>query len=154
MSKYTGRDVIVNFAIGNESDAPGGLTFKRLGMMRGKDIKATWDTTDATADQSEAFTKENLVTFKSMEFSGDGVARTEAIYNQAELKAHVINPGAGTGNQPKVWLQIIELDNGSTYATTQGPFIVNEWSSSAPHSDVVTWSITAMSNGACTYVLA
>lgn len=146
MAKYTGRDVVVEFAIGNESDNPSGLTFKRLGMMRGKSLNVQWDSADATADQSDQFTKENLVTFKSAEFSGDGVSRTEAIYNQAELKAHAYNPGSGTANQPKVWLKITDPTG-----VMQGPFIVTEFSSEAPYSDVVTWSISAMSNGAVTF---
>lgn len=146
MAKYTGRDVIVEFAIGNEDATLGSLTFKRLGMMRGKSLKVNWDTADGTADQSPEFTKENLVTFKAVEFTGDGVARTDAIYNQAELKAHVYNPGSGTSNQPKAWLRITDPTG-----VTTGPFIVNEFSSEAPYSDVVTWSISAMSNGAVTF---
>lgn len=146
MGAYTGRDVVIQFAIGDENANPAGLTFKTLGMCRGKGMPVNWDTVDATADSSPQFTKQNLVTFKQVEFSADGVAYTEAIYNQAELKAHVYNPGAGTGNQPKVWLKQIAPDG-----TTQGPFIVSEWSSEAPHDNVVTWSLSAMSNGAVTF---
>ena len=38
MSAFTGRDVIIEFAIGDEDSDPATLTFKRLGMMRGKGI--------------------------------------------------------------------------------------------------------------------
>jgi predicted secreted protein len=148
--QFVGRDVVVNFAIALESADPAGLTFKRLGMMRGKSMKTSWDTVDTTADMSPSFTKTNLVTFKSMEFSGDGVSYGEAVANQKELKAHVINPGSGTSNQPKVWLQMIDPD-GDKY---QGPFIVSEWSDERPYADAATWSITAMSNGAVTYTPA
>lgn len=141
--QFVGRDVVVNFAIGLESANPTSLTFKRLGMMRGKTMKTSWDTVDTTADQSPAFTKTNLVTFKAVEFSGDGVSYGEAVANQKELKAHVISPGSATGNQPKVWLQMIDPD-GDQY---EGPFIVNEWSDERPHADAATWSMSAMSNG-------
>lgn len=148
--QFVGRDVVVNFAIALESADPAGLTFKRLGMMRGKSMKTSWDTVDTTADQSPAFTKTNLVTFKSVEFSGDGVSYGEAVANQKEFKAHAINPGAGTLNQPKVWLQMIDPD-GDEY---EGPFIVKEWSDDRPHGDSATWSMTAISNGAVVYTPA
>lgn len=147
MAKFTGRDVMVEFCIADEDATYAGLTFKVLGMMRDKGMDLSWDTVDATADDSPAFTKENLVTFKSVEFSGSGVARTEAIYNQAELKAHVYNPGSGTANQPKVWIRQTAPD-GVTY----GPFIVNSWSSASPYADVVTWDFSAMSNGNIVFV--
>ncbi len=149
MSAYTGRDVIVEFAIGNETDSVGSLTFKTLGMIRGKSLKVAWDTADATADKSPQFTKQSLVTFKSVELSCDGVSYTDSIHNQNELKAHVYNPGAGTGNQPKAWLRMTGPDG-----VTVGPFIVSEWSNDAPHADVVTWSMSAASNGAVTYTPA
>lgn len=149
MAKYTGRDVIIEFAIANEDAAESGLTWQRLGMMRDKGMSVSWDSADGTADQSDQFTKENLVTFKSVEFSGAGVSRTDAVYNQAVLKAHAYNPGAATGNQPKVWLRQTAPDG-----VTKGPFLITKWDSSAPHSDVATWSMTAMSNGAVTFTPA
>lgn len=142
-TQFVGRDVLVNFAIGVESDEPSALTFKRLGMMRGKEMDTSWDTVDTTADMSPAFTKTNLVTFKMMTFTGDGVSYGEDVANQKEFKSHVISPGAGTDNQPKVWLQMIDPD-GDQY---EGPFIVNQWSDSRPYADAATWSMSAMSNG-------
>lgn len=147
---FVGRDVVVNFAIALPSADPAGLTFKRLGMMRGKTTSISWDTVDTTADTSPALTKTNLVTFKSVEFSGDGVSFGEAVANQKELKAHVISPGSGTNNQPQVWLQIIDPDGDEI----EGPFIVSEWSDERPYADAATWSLTAMSNGAVTYTPA
>lgn len=148
--QFVGRDVVLNFAIGTESVDPATLTFKRLGMMRTKSMRTSWDTVDTTADMSPSFTKTNLVTFKMVEFTGDGVSYGEDLANQKEFKAHVISPGSGTGNQPKVWLQMIDPD-GDTY---QGPFIVNEWSDERPYSDVATWSTAAMSNGAVVFTPA
>jgi predicted secreted protein len=149
MGAYTGRDNIVEYAIAKPDAVYGSLTFKRLGMVRDKGINVQWDTVDSTADMSPGFTKENLVTFKSGEFNLSGVARTEAIFNQAEVKAHVYNPGSATDNQPFVWLRQTGPD-GVTY----GPFILNGWNSAAPYADVVTWETTAMSNGAINFVPA
>ena len=149
MSAYTGRDVLIEFAIADENASVGSLTFKTLGMMRGKGMKVNWDTADATADKSPQFTKQSLVTFKAVEFSGDGVSYTDAIHNQSELKAHIYNPGSTTANQPKAWIRQTALDG-----VTVGPFIFSEWSTDAPHDDVATWSTTAMSNGAVTFTPA
>lgn len=104
MGAFTGRDVAVEYAIADENATVGALTFVRLGMMRGKTMKTSWETVDTTADKSPQFTKTSLVSFKSMEFSGDGVSYDDAVHNQKVLKAHVINPSVGTANQPKVWL--------------------------------------------------
>ena len=142
-TQFVGRDVIVNFAIAKEDADPAALTFKRLGMMRGKSMKTSWDTVDTTADMSPSFTKTNLVTFKAVEFSGDGVSYGEDVANQKAFKVQAISPGATTDNQPKVWLQMIDPD-GDKY---QGPFIISEWSDDRPYSDAATWSLTAMSNG-------
>lgn len=147
---FTGRDTIVNFAIADELADPATLTFVRLGMMRGKSMKISWDTVDTTADQSPDFMKTNLVTFKSGEFSGDGVSYGEDIYNQKDFKAHAISPGPATDNQPKVWLQFIDPD-GDMW---QGPFIINEWSDDRPYADAATWSTSGMSNGNVQYIRA
>lgn len=150
MGAFTGRDTIVEYAIAAEDANPAGLVFKRLGMMRGKSMKSSWDTVDTTADQSPGQTKTNLVTYKNVEFTGDGVSYTDEIYNQKEFKAHVISPGSTTGNQPKVWLRMTDPD-GDTY---RGPFIVKEWSDDRPHSNEATWSMSASSNGNVVYTPA
>ena len=147
---FTGRDTVINFAIALPDADPAGLTFVRLGMMRGKSMKISWDTVDTTADQSPAFTKTNLVTFKSGEFSGDGVSYDDDVYSQKDFKAHAISPGVETNNQPMVWLQMIDPD-GDMY---QGPFIISEWSDDRPYADAATWSISGMSNGEISYVRA
>ena len=147
MGAFTGRDVAVEYAIADENATVGALTFVTLGMMRGKSMKTSWETVDTTADKSPQFTKTSLVSFKSMEFSGDGVSYDDAVHNQKILKTHVINPSVGTANQPKVWLRMTDPD-GSKYT---GPFIITEWSDDRPHADAATWSISASSNGAVTF---
>jgi len=143
MTAFVGRDVAVEFAIGPEGTAPGSTDWKALGMMRGKSMKTSWETVDTTADKSPGFTKTNLVTFKSVEFSGDGVSYDDDVFNQALFKGHAISPGSATSNQPKVWLRMTD-PNGDKY---QGPFIISEYSDDRPYADAATWSITAMSNG-------
>ena len=146
MGAHVGRDVLVEFAIGSEDAVEAGLVYNNLGMMRGKSIKTSWDTVDTTADDSPGFTKTSLVTFKNVEFSGDGVSYDDAIYNQEVLEAHVVSPGPATQNQPKVWFKLT-YPSGKVYS---GPFIVSEWSNDSPYSDAATWSISASSNGLVT----
>jgi predicted secreted protein len=145
MSAFSGRDVAVEFAIGVESATLGALTFKNLGMMRTKSFKVSWETIDTTADDSPEFTKTSLVSFKSVEFSGDGVSYDDAIFNQSELEAHIHVPGSTTQNQPKIWLRLTFPD-----AIFVGPFIATEWSRDASYTDAGTWSMAASSNGAIT----
>ena len=147
MSAYVGRDVLVEFSIADENASVGSLSWLTLGMMRGKDLKTTWDTADTTADDSPSFTKTQLVTFKNVEFSGNGVSYTDALYNQKTMRGHVMSPPVGTGYQPKAWLRITNPDG----SFVRGPFIVSEFSDSNPHADAATWSIKAMSNGDVVY---
>lgn len=142
MTAYVGRDVLIEYAEGIETVDPLTLTFKTLGMMRGKELNATWDTVDTTADKSPSFTRTSLVTFKAVEFSGDGVSYTDDVYNQLEFERHVVNPPASTGYQPKVWFRF-------TYPNKiyQGPFIVSSFGNSNAYDAESTWSISANSNG-------
>ncbi|EOJ7560212.1 phage tail tube protein [Escherichia coli] len=141
---FTGRSVAVFYAIGCPNVQPGEENYKELGMMRGKTVSVEWETADTTADKSAAFTKESMVTYKSITFSGDGVSRTEELYNQKAFKRHAITPGVETGNQPYVWLKIVGQD------VTEGPFLITSFSEESPHDDVVTWSIEATSAGSVT----
>lgn len=151
MSAFSGRDVVVEFAIAKEDASVGGLSWQRLGMVRSKDgPSAQWKDADTTADMSPQFTETSLVTFKSVTFGGDGVAYSDAVYNQKVLKAHVFNPGVATDYQPKVWFRITELD-GSQYV---GPFLMLSWESSAPHDGPATFKFSSKSNGAVTYTPA
>lgn len=141
---FTGRSVAVFYAIACPNAQPAEEDYKELGMMRGKTVSVEWETADTTADKSANYTKESVVTYKSVTFSGDGVSRTEEIYNQKDLKRHAITPDATTGNQPYVWLKLVGQD------VTEGPFLITSFSEEAPHDDVVTWSLEATSAGAVT----
>ena len=146
-NSFVGRDVVVKFAIADESADLATLTFKRLGMMRTKDWEVQWDDVDTTGDTSPNFTRTALVTFKAINFSGDGVSYKDTAENQAELEGHVFAPAAATGGQPKAFLKIEFPD-----FTYTGPFLFTSFSRSAPYDDAVTWSTSAKSNGAVTRV--
>jgi predicted secreted protein len=139
---FTGRDVVVYYAIACPEAQPTASEYKRLGMMRGKTTSVEWDTADATGDMSASYTKENLVTYKDVSFSGDGVTRKEDAYAQNALKRHVYSPPAETSNQPFVWFKIVSPND-----ITEGPFLVTSWEDEAPHDDVATWSLEASSAG-------
>jgi len=148
MSAFSGRDVIAEFAIAKEDATIGSLAWQRLGMVRSKKGPSVkWDDADTTADMSPQFTKTSLVTFKEIEFGGDGVSYSDAVYNQKTLKAHVANPGVATDYQPKVWWRITELD-GSQWV---GPFLMLSWESDAPYDGPATFSFASKSNGAVIY---
>lgn len=142
---FLGRDVAVFFAIACPNAKPETGDYKALGMMRGKTLSVEWETADATADKSADYTKESMVTYKSVSFSGDGVSRTEEIHNQKVLKRHVITPGKTTGSQPYVWLKIV-----SPVDVTEGPFLCTSFKEEDPHDDVSTWSIECESAGQVT----
>ena len=144
MSAGVGRGYVLEFAAGANSVNPATLTFKRLGYCRGKEWNSTWDTVDATGDTSPSNTKESLVTFVGHELSFDGVARSDLAQNQQELYALTVTSGAPFG-----W---VRMTGGGRVKTL--PVIFKEWSISAPHAEVVTFSGSAMSNGAMTDVAA
>lgn len=148
MSKDTGRNVLIKVAIGKPSDDPAGLTFVRVGAMRGKSIEFNWETADATADDSDDYTKEALVTFKDVKISGDGVYNDDDATNQEMLEDHILTPGPATNGQPYAWVQWV-YPNGKTF---QGPFLFTSWKIDAPYSDVMTFSVEASSAGAVTKI--
>lgn len=144
MGAYVGRDVLVEFSIAPESAVRAGLTYQTLGMMRGKELKASWDTVDTTGDKSAGATRSSLATFKNVEFSGDCVSYDDAVHNQLTFEAHFVNAygNTATQRQPKVWLRI-------TYPNKvyEGPFILTECSNSNGYDAESTLSIAAKSNG-------
>lgn len=143
MGAHVGRDVKVEFALKPEAVKPAVGDYLILGMMRAKSLNTTWDTVDTTADKSPNFTKTSLVTFKNVEFSGDGVSYDDEVHNQEVLEQHVVSPPAATGYQPKVWFKIT-YPSGKVY---EGPFIVSNWSNDSPYANEATWSMSAASNG-------
>ena len=146
MGKYIGKSVAFEFAIAAANAIPSGLTFAPLGAMRDKSIGIKWDTTDVTADDSPDSTKESLATFKAVDISGSGVSRGSERPNQDLLEAFINKPTAVTGFQPCVWLRLTH-PSGKVYV---GYFLCSEFSTDAPYSDAITWSLKATSNGSLT----
>ena len=149
MGAGVGRGYVLEFAIGLNTANPASLTFKRLGYCRGKEWKTAWDTVDATGDTSPSNTKESLVTFVGHELSFDGVARDDAAHNQQELATLIYGGNSTVSNQPMGWVRMTGQGRIKTL-----PVIFKEWSISAPHAEVVTFSGSASSNGAMTDVAA
>lgn len=145
--KHIGKTVAVQYWLADETASVASAVWTTLGAMRGKSLPGTWDTVDSTADTSAGNSKEMLATFFGMEFSGDGVVYGEAISGQKALRSHFMNPPSGTQYQPKAWFKLTEPDG----STTVGPFMLTEFGVEFPHADVATWSISATSNGPCTY---
>ena len=147
MTANVGRDVDIFYAIANEDVDPGTLTFLSLGQTRGRTLEDAWSTVDVTGDKSPAFTRQKLVSFKDVKADIDGVSYDDDLYNQIALKKHVAAPGAGTSNQPKVWLRF----EFPSYTRT-GPFIATKLSEAVPYDDAWTWSMSFESNGEIDFV--
>lgn len=136
-TKYVGRDVVLEYAIGCGDELPQPGEWKRIGAMRTKTFGLTWDTTDATADDSVGALRENLATFQTLEMGGDGVAKADDSANLVDLTKHVINPVA-TNGQPVVWMRMTFPD-----LTFTAFMLVSDVSRNAPYDDVVTYSLSA-----------
>lgn len=138
-TKYVGRDVVLEYAIGCGDTKPLSSEWKVFGALRTKNFSLTWDTTDATADDSVGALRENLATFQNLEISGDGVCKASGAgsANLIELTKHVANPVATSG-QPVVWMRMTFPD-----LTFVAFMLISDLSRAAPHDDVVTYSLTA-----------
>lgn len=142
MSADVGRSYALYFALGAETLNPGSLTFKQLGMCQGKEWATEFETVDATGDTSPGLTKQNLVTFRNVSMSFDGIAMGPSEANQKELADAV-----ETGSDPRGWLRIV---GGGLVRTC--PVIFKNWKLTAAHADAVKFAGEAMSNGQQTKV--
>lgn len=138
-TKYVGRDVVLEYAIGCGDELPTEADWKRFGSMRTKEFNLEWETTDATADDSIGALRENLATFQTLTISGDGTCKASGAgsANLIELTKHVANPAA-TGGQPFAWLRMTFPD-----LTFTAFMIITTMSRSAPFDDVTTYSMEA-----------
>lgn len=142
MSADVGRTYGLFYAFGAETVNPGTLTFVQLGMCQGKEWATEFETVDATGDTSPGLTKQNLVTFRNVSMSFDGIAMGPAEENQKALADAV-----ETGTDPRGWLRLV---GGGLVRTC--PVIFKSWKLSAAHADAVKFSGEAMSNGQQTKV--
>lgn len=146
LPSYVGRDVSLEYALacGDVDPRSPDFVWTRFGAMRTKEFSLTWDTADTTADDSVGSLRGNLATFKSLEISGDGVARlsTNNASGQSaftSLSKHVFNPGEDYSDQPVAWIRMTFKD-----LTFIAYMLITDLSRSAPYDDVVTFSFTAM----------
>lgn len=138
-TKYVGRDVVLEYAIGCGDVLPAAAEWKRVGAMRTKEFSLEWETADSTADDSVGALRSNLATFQSLSISGDGTAKASGNGSASliELTKHVANPAA-TGGQPVVWMRMTFPD-----ITFTAFMILTTMSRSAPYDDVTTFSMEA-----------
>ena len=147
---FVGRSVLLYWSDDPSTTVvPDDADFMRLGGIRGKEYGPEWETADATSDTSPDFTRENLVTFKNNNISLNGVIRQESSSNQLELQDFIDSPPDANNNQPCGWLRIVEpIEGDNEFRQTSVPVIFTSWRKSAPHDDVATWTLEALSNGA------
>ncbi|WP_025516762.1 Ig-like domain-containing protein [Bordetella trematum] len=139
--KFPGKVVIIEYVIGCPSVFPSASEWKRIGAMRAKEYTLSWDSTDATDDSSVGSIRESLMTFLSVELSGDGTIKNDNGQDEksvVELEKHVSNPIA-TGGQPAAWFRITDPRLTRTVYMNISEFTPL----SAPYDDVTTWSFSA-----------
>lgn len=134
-ANFVGRAVLVEYLLACGDVDPRLGAFSPVGSMRGKDLTLSSDTVDTTADDSSGGFRSNLVTFKTLEFTGDGVCRagTTADSGQTILLDHFIEQ-----DQPVLWMRFTYPDR-----TIYAYMILTEFSRSAPFDEAVTFSLTA-----------
>lgn len=138
-TKFTGRDVVLEYFIGCGDTLPLADEWKRLGAMRTKEFSLEWETADGTADDSVGSLRENLATFQTLSMSGDGTLKASGGGSASllELTKHVANPEA-TGGQPVLWMRMTFPD-----VTFIAFMLLTSMSRSAPYDDVATYSLEA-----------
>lgn len=137
--KYTGKDVPIYYHIGCGDLLPTDSEWKRLMALRGKEVNISWDTIDATADDSIGALRDNIASYLTFSISGDGTLKNSGTgaAEAKEFTKHVINPVA-TAGQPLAWLKIIFPD-----ITITAFMLCTTASRSAPYDDLATWSFEA-----------
>ncbi|QIW89008.1 hypothetical protein phiV208_72 [Vibrio phage phiV208] len=138
-TKYVGRDVVLEYAIGCGDSMPNSADWKVFGSLRTKEFNLAWDSTDATDADSVGALRENLATFQTLSISGDGVCKASGANsaNLIEITKHVANPDATSG-QPVAWMRMTFPD-----LTFTAFMLFTTLSRSAPYDDVVTFSLEA-----------
>ena len=131
-----GKSILAEFsAICGDVD-PRTATFQPIGSMRGKDFTFSADTIDTTADDSDSGFRSNLVTFKTFEFTGDGICR---FGSEADSGNSILTDLFFEEDQPMAWFRFTFPDR-TFYVYS----IINEMSRSAPFDDAVTFSMSTM----------
>src|SRR5574344_1979824 len=137
--KYTGKDVPIYYHIGCGDELPDEGDWKRLMALRGKEVNISWDTIDATADDSVGALRDNIASYQTFSISGDGTLKNSGAgaAEAKEFMKHVMKPVA-TAGQPLAWLRIIFPD-----ITITAFMLCTMASRSAPNDELATWSFEA-----------
>jgi len=137
--KFTGKDVIVRYAIGCPDQLPTETEWKRMMALRSRGLEITWDAADATDGDSVGALRENIATFQSLSISGNGTVKASGAgaANHREFTKHIFKPEA-TGGQPVLWLQYIYPD-----LTFTAFCMVTTLSRTGEYDDVVTYAFEA-----------
>lgn len=136
--KYVGREVVLEFVIDCGDTMPAEDDWKLIGAGRTKSFNATWDTVDATADDTVGNIRTNLASWLNFEMSADGVCRRadDANSNQTALLKHFVNP-VETGGQPIIVIRLTMPD-----VTIVSAVLLSEFSREFPYDDIASWSIS------------
>ena len=137
--KYTGKDVPIYYSIGCGDELPQDGDWQRLMALRGKEVNISWDTIDATADDSVGALRDNVASYLTFSISGDGTLKNSGAgaAQVKEFTKHILHPVA-TAGQPLAWLKIIFPD-----ITITAFMLCTTASRSAPNDDLATWSFEA-----------
>lgn len=136
----TGKDVVVEFIIGCIDAAPVEADWKVLGAMKTKELNASYDTEDVSADDIPDDVRANITTFKNFSFSGDGLIRNvgQASEDLTELYLHFFNAKKNK-MQPAIWLRVTDPK-----LTHVAPVIITEFSHSYPNDSSISFSLSTM----------
>lgn len=137
-AKYVGREVILEVVIDCGDVMPAEDDWKLIGAGRTKSMSGTWDTVDATADDTQGNLRTNLATFMNFEITADGTLRRADTADtvMVALTKHFFNPVA-TGGQPIILARLTYPD-----ITIVSAMLMSECTRDAPHDDMATWNIT------------
>lgn len=132
-SYFVGKLTAVEFSLACGDEDPRELEFLPIGAMRGKTLNLGGDTTDATTDSTVGEFRENMMLFKTFDFSGDGLMRLDdgTRHNQTLLKKYWFNT-----QQPAAWFRYTMPD-----ITIYAYQLITSFSMESPHDDLMSFSL-------------
>lgn len=134
---YNGREVALEVAYACGDVNPLTLAWAPIGALRTKEFNLTWDTSDASSDDSIGSLRANIATWQTLEVTFDGVCKRQdgTKSNQTRLAKHTISPGPDYSGQPVVWVRMTFPDLTFIFYA-----LSTEMSRSAPFDDIATFN--------------
>ena len=143
---YAGRMVLLEYflACGDVDPTGPDVAWAPIGPMTTKSFNLTWETSDASTDQTVGNLMENIATWQNLEISGSGIATPQdgTRSNLTALTKHIANPGPGFSHQPVMWLRMTFPD-----VTFIAYMIATTISRDAPSGEPVTYEFSATATG-------